>query len=397
MFSFNKKIDSQLNALIKINNIKNYRVLIKYKNFPDIIEKKISSYRGTFICHIQDCNLICAKLNSKAIDNLLEYPEVRYICLDEYLFLCGTSVSSANKIRLSSKTNLTGKEIGIGVIDSGVYPHKDLTLPQNRIITFQDMINFLSYPYDDNGHGSCTCGIISGNGESSNGVYKGIAPNSKLHVIKAFDKLGKGYASNILMAISELIKISSEYNIKVLCLPFEELNFNSFIYNIFDTLFAKAKNSGIICVLPSGSNKNDEGSITGIALSNNCITVSGVNTTSGISSYEYSSCGSSKKDSKPDFTAACVDVISLNSNTSYYSERNNSKVSPPKLDLSYKSFTGTSISAAYVAGLCALLYENNPELTYDDVLSLLKLGSESLNIDKYQQGYGRININNILK
>lgn len=397
MFSFNKKIDSDLKALIEINSGKNYRVLIKYRNFPDTLQKKISSYRGTFICLIKDCSLICANINSKAINRLLEYPEVQYICLDRYLFLCGTSISTANKIRLTNKSNLSGRGVGIGIIDSGVYPHKDLTLPENRIGTFLDLINSLSYPYDDNGHGSCTCGIIAGNGEASNGAYKGIAPGCTLHVVKSFDKLGKGYASNILMALAYLIENSSKYNIKVICLPFEQLNFNLFIYRAFDKLFIKAKSLGIICVLPSGSNKNDEGTITGLALNPNCITVSGVNTLSTISSYEYSSCGGSKKDTKPDFTAACVDIVSLNSNTSYYSERNNTKVYAPKLDTSYKSFTGTSIAAAYVAGVCVLLYENNPRLSYDDILSLLKLSSESLNLDKYQQGAGKININNVLK
>ena len=212
MFSFNKKIDSDLKALIEINSGKNYRVLIKYRNFPDTLQKKISSYRGTFICLIKDCSLICANINSKAINRLLEYPEVQYICLDRYLFLCGTSISTANKIRLTNKSNLSGRGVGIGIIDSGVYHHKDLTLPENRIGTFLDLINSLSYPYDDNGHGSCTCGIIAGNGEASNGAYKGIAPGCTLHVVKSFDKLGKGYASNILMALAYLIENSSKYN-----------------------------------------------------------------------------------------------------------------------------------------------------------------------------------------
>ena len=88
-------------------------------------------------------------------------------------------------------------------------------------------------------------------------------------------------------------------NIKVICLPFETLYYNKFIFTQFDILFKKARLHSIVCVLPSGSNKNIDGSITGIALSSNCITVSGIDTTSSeIKSYLYSSCGAIKKDKK---------------------------------------------------------------------------------------------------
>ena len=90
----------------------------------------------------------------------------------------------------------------------------------------------------------------------------------------------------------------------------DSLYYNKFIFTLFDSLLKIAKLQSIVCILPSGSNRNADGSITGIALSNNCITVSGIDTTSStIRSYEYSSCGAIKKDTKPNFCAACVDVV----------------------------------------------------------------------------------------
>ena len=326
MFSFNKKIDSNLKAIIAMCPNKNHRILIKYAKFPDFIVKKIASYKGTVIRKIESCNIICVNLNSKFIERLLEYPEIKFICLDEYLFVCGMSVLSANKIRLSSNSTLTGKNIGIGIVDTWVYPHKDLTLPTNRIHTFVDLINSFSNPYDDNGHGTSICGVAAGNGESSNGIYKGIATQSHLHVFKAFDKLGKGYVSDVLYSIQELISLKDQYNIRILCLPFELLKFDSFIYKLFDDIFVKAINSSIIPIMPSGSNKNEDGTITGIALSPHCITVAGLDTSSEIKSYAYSSCGDAKKDSKPNFSAACVDIMSLNSNLSFVPEKNNFEI-----------------------------------------------------------------------
>ena len=41
MFSSTKKLDPNLKILLASSVIKEFRVLIKYRNFPDIISKKI--------------------------------------------------------------------------------------------------------------------------------------------------------------------------------------------------------------------------------------------------------------------------------------------------------------------------------------------------------------------
>ena len=89
MFSSTKKLDPNLKSLLASSSIKEYRILIKYRNFPDSISKKINSYRGTVIRKIESCNIICAQVKAKSIELLLEYPEIHYICLDQYLSLCG--------------------------------------------------------------------------------------------------------------------------------------------------------------------------------------------------------------------------------------------------------------------------------------------------------------------
>ncbi|GAB6168782.1 S8 family serine peptidase [Clostridium carnis] len=397
MFSLNKKLDPNLKSCLASKSTNNYRVIIKCKKFNANIAKKISSYRGELIRSIKNCNILSANLNSRGIERLLEYPEVEYICFDEYLFLCGMSVNTANKVRLSSKINIKGKGIGIGVIDTGVYPHPDLLSPYNRISSFVDLINGLTHPYDDNGHGTCTCGIIAGSGEKSNGMYRGIAPESNVHCYKAFDKLGKGFISDVLYSMESIIEQSEQKNIKVLCMPFELLYYNEFLQNLFETLVKYANSKNITCVIPSGSNRNLDGSITGIALCKDCITVAGFDTTSIIKPYTYSSAGNSKRDTKPNLAAACVDIVSLNCNTKYISEKDGIKLYAPKLDASYKTFTGTSLAAAYIAAICALLYESNPDLNSKDVFSLLKVSCENIDIPKNYQGEGKVNLNLLLK
>ncbi|SFD19943.1 S8 family serine peptidase [Clostridium uliginosum] len=398
MFSYKNKLDCNLKYYMTHNSYKNYRVLIKYRNFQSSLEKKISSYKGKVHYIIECANIISADLNTKGIERIIEYPEIERICLDEYLFLCGMSVTTANKVHFADKHSLSGCGVGIGVVDSGVFPHIDLLSPSNKIALFIDVVNKLKYPYDDNGHGTSISGILCSSGLSSNNMYKGIAHKSKLFCYKAFDKLGKGFASDILFSIESLINISKENNIKILCLPFELLTHNTFITSCFESIFAYAVSKDIIPIVPSGSNLNNSSPIMGIATLNNCITVGGLNTVNpSIRAYDFSSSGSFGKSAKPNLCAACVNIVSLNSDINYICEKNGIKLYPNKLDAPYKTFTGTSLSTAYVSGLCALLFENNPNLNFNDILSLFKISCEAVeDIPKVIQGEGIINIDKLI-
>jgi subtilisin family serine protease len=398
MFLSKKKLDYNLKYYISKNAYKNYRVLIQYNDFQSSIVKKINSYKGTVHHIIESANLISSELSPRGIDRLSEYPEVSKIYLDEYLFLCGMSVTTANKVHFSEKNNLSGAGVGIGLIDSGIFPHQDLTSPSTRIDLFKDLINDLNYPYDDNGHGTSMAGILCSSGLSSNNMYKGICNKSRLFCYKAFDKLGKGFASDILYSIESLSNISKENNIKILCLPFELLTHNTFIISCFDSVFNYAVSKGLIPIVASGSTLYNKSSIMGIATLPNCITVAGLNTaTPVIKPYIYSSGGPYGKLLKPDLSAACVNVVSLNCDSNYISEKNGVKLYPSKLDVPYKTFTGSSIATAYISGLCALLCEKNPSITFKDMHSLLKVSCDPvLDISKTIQGEGTVSVNKLI-
>ncbi|MFW2491926.1 S8 family serine peptidase [Clostridium chromiireducens] len=398
MFSYKKKLDYNLKYYLSKNAYKTYRVLIQYKDFQSSIVKKIGSYKGTVHHIIESANIISAELNARGIDRISEYPEIKKIYLDEYLFLCGMSVTTANKVHFSEKFSLSGAGIGIGLVDSGIYPHQDLTYPSNKIELFKDLVNDFQHPYDDNGHGTSIAGILCSSGLSSNNMYKGICNKSKLFCYKAFDKLGKGFASDVLYSIESLANISKENNIKVLCLPFELLSHNTFIISCFDLVFNYAVSKGVIPIVPSGSNLNGKSTIMGIATLSNCITVGGLNTANSIiKPYLYSSEGPYGKLAKPDLCAACVNVVSLNSDNNYISEKNGIKLYPSKLEVPYKTFTGSSISTAYISGLCALICEKNPTITFKDMISLLKVACDPIdNISKTTQGEGIVNIHRII-
>lgn len=397
MFSLKNKLDPQLKQVYTSPLYKSFRVIIKCKNFLKDIEKKLNSYKCIHIGSISSEKLIFAEVNKRGLDRLLEFPEVSYIQFDEFCHICGgMSVSTANRVNFPDKYKLTGRGVSIGIIDTGVYPHTDLTLPWNKISGFKDFINNYNYAYDDNGHGTMVAGIISGSGYMSKNIFKGIAENSSLYVYKSFDAKGKGYISDILLAIDDVINKKSETNIKLLSLPFEYLGNNPLILDLFSKFFSRCINNNIIPIVPSGSLPNSTQSIIGFSRLDNCITVGGIDTTKDLKPYTYSSCGFLGKILKPDLSAAAKDILSLNTEVSYIPEKSGIKIYPPKLEKSYLTFSGTSCSCAYITGVCALIFENNPNLSFSDLLSLLKLSCEELPYDKPLGGEGYINLSKIM-
>ncbi|WP_027632738.1 S8 family serine peptidase [Clostridium hydrogeniformans] len=403
MFSFKSKLHTELIYCIENKLYAKYRVIIKCKKLQEGIEDKLSKYKNAVIHNSnKTLGIIGCTVTPSILERICEYPEVSFICLDDPCFLCatksytGSGIKNANRLRLSSKHDLCGRGISIGLIDTGIFPHNDLSNP-NKITLFLDLINNYKYPYDDNGHGTFMAGVICGNGKASKGTYEGIAKGGSLCSVKAFNGNGRGFSSDILFAIEYLINESSENNIRILCLPFEILTHNSFILSLFSNILDKALEKDLIPIVPSGSNIG-EGSIMGISLLKNCITVSGLDTSKGgYKEYTFSSYGpSNTKEQKPTISAGCNNICSLNTLSSFIPERNGSRLYPPHLEDSYKTLSGTSIACAYASGVFSLILEKKPSLKFKDLLSLSSMGCKDLGLSKNIQGYGVLDLNSIL-
>jgi serine protease AprX len=73
-------------------------------------------------------------------------------------------VIRADKVWLDGPT---GKGVTVAVLDSGIAPHDDLTLPTNRLLASVNFAGDLGGMADAGGHGTHVAGIIAGNGTRS--------------------------------------------------------------------------------------------------------------------------------------------------------------------------------------------------------------------------------------
>lgn len=87
------------------------------------------------------------------------------------------------------RRGLTGKGVGVAILDTGVFLHPDL---ENCVYGFRDFLKKKQQPYDDNGHGTHVAGMIAGSGTASAGRYQGVAPGAQLVCLKVLDQRGMG-------------------------------------------------------------------------------------------------------------------------------------------------------------------------------------------------------------
>lgn len=387
MFRINNKLDNSFKWLLMQDYYEKYRVLIICNSLIDKTAERILTLKGEIIYKLLYSNIICARLNKNSLLRLIEYPSVSYIMLDETVSLPSYIKYKGGTGTYNMNSNLTGRNITIGIIDSGVYPHRDLSFPGHKISGFLDIVNNYKFPYDDSGHGTLISGIISSSGTSSNGKFSGIAPGANIFMVKAFNSDNRSFISSVLFSIEFLIKNSEEYGIKIILLPFNIKN--SYIVTSFNSLFNMACHMGITIIVSSGENGSVKDSLTGFSLLNTCVTVGGFDSINN-NIFKNSSGGNSKS-KKPDFIAPCSGLHSLNTNIRYIPERNGKRLYPEPLKEAYSTFSSISLSSAYAAAVTALLLEKNKSLKTEDVKSLLKASCKIINLPKYLQGEGVIN------
>jgi serine protease AprX len=123
-------------------------------------------------------------------------------------------------LRLDADERFTGKGVTIAFLDSGFYPHVDLTTPSNRIVAYRNLLDedgaldSLFQPDVASWHGMMTSVVAAGNGSLSNGFYRGIAPDSKVVLVK-LARTGRITEADIQKGLEWVLENREKYGIRV--------------------------------------------------------------------------------------------------------------------------------------------------------------------------------------
>ena len=121
---------------------------------------------------------------------------------------------------MDADERFTGRGVTIAFLDSGFYAHKDLIEPKNRIIAYhsifaaEDDKATLDKPDVASWHGMMTSVVAAGNGHLSEGLYRGIASEANVVLVK-IGKTGRIPESNIEAGLRWVFENKEKYGIRV--------------------------------------------------------------------------------------------------------------------------------------------------------------------------------------
>jgi serine protease AprX len=348
------------------NYTKNY--LMKHLKFSDIAEYPFILAFGV-------------KVDFNSLTELANLQEVSYITPN---FKVSTMVNVSKKVvklkefplHVQKKPKYT-----VAVIDTGISPIIDLCVPVNRIVHFEDFVNDMKVPYDDNGHGTFVTSVLAGNGLVSGKRYAGFDINCNIISLKALDNNGETGAITILKAMQWIYDHKKHYNIKVVC-----MSFGSGTVGKRDPLIVGAEvlwNAGITVVSAAGNSGPEEETIKSPGASNRIITVGALNDARNESGEfnednftvaDFSSRGPVLGNYKPDLIVSGVNITSACSYDLFKKH--------------YKQMSGTSVATPMVAAVCSLLVSKNPHLSPNEIKTILVRNCTKLFNDRNAEGFG---------
>jgi serine protease AprX len=282
-----------------------------------------------------------------------------------------------------SQLGVTGRGVGVAVVDSGVYPHPDLAGRIVAAIDFTSVAPTVSnIPLSDlGGHGTHVAGLIAGDGTRSGGLHTGVAPNANIIDVRVIDANGGSNVSIILRGLQWILANRATYNIKVVNMSLGAAPTGSYKSDLMATAAEILNFAGIAVVVSAGNTGPLAGTITTPATDPYVISVgalddNGTPLRADDLMATFSSRGRTLFDSlsKPDLVAPGRKMVSLRAPGSaldtLYPDRQVTVLGALSPD--YYRLSGTSMAAPVVAGTIALMFERNPTLSTAQIKKRLK-------------------------
>ena len=318
-----------------------------------------------------------------------------------------TREGTSGLLGIGAIPGVTGKGIGIALLDSGISPHKAL---KGRVVASVSFVTHDPDPADEFGHGTHIAGIITGNAGAAGGVTKeyagGIAPEAHLVNVRVLGAKGTGYTSDVIAGIDWVIANRTKYNIRVMNLSLGHAVMEPASTDPLCEAVKRAVQAGIVVVASAGNRGKTEdgqpilGGITSPGNSPYAITVGALNTWNTVQRSDdsvttYSSRGPTRYDLavKPDVVAPGNKVVSLEAVGSYLRAAYPTTHVAGTGTNAYMRLSGTSMASGVVSGGVALLLHGSPGLTPLQVKLLFQTGSTYLVPDGLiAAGAGSVNI-----
>jgi serine protease AprX len=348
------------------------------------VEAQVVALGGTVTTDLHIINAFAAEMSLQAAMQVARSRHVHWVSLDAPTLstACTQCIDTKNLANAyiraigadkvwNKAPYLQGKAIGVAVVDSGVNPNGDLytNMGVNRqVADVRFNSDYNQSPYDGYGHGTHVSGIIGGDGSESGGKYIGVAPMVNIVNVKVSNDDGSARLNDVVAGLQWILENKNTYNIRVVNISLNSSVAESYHTSPLDAAVEILWFNKIVVVASAGNKGN--GAIYPPANDPFIITVGatddkGTNSISDDVMASFSAYGpTSDGVMKPDLVAPGTNIIAhlVNQNMGLANAHPANKVGTQ-----YFRMSGTSMSAPMVSAAVALLLQDEPNLTPDQV------------------------------
>ncbi len=277
----------------------------------------------------------------------------------------GSAFTRATEASTAWNLGLRGTDVNVAVLDTGISPTADVA---DRLVVGPDLSGEAT-PVDSYGHGTVMAGIIAGNGQDSNGLRSGVAPDAGLVSVKVAGRNGAVDVSTVLDGMAWVSAYRQQLGIRVLSLSYGTRSTQDPAVDPLNFAVQRLWAQGIVVVVAAGNGGPGAGTITKPGDDPVVITVGAYDDRGDAwpdndTVPAWSSQGPTAQGvAKPDLVAPGRTVVATRSPGSTVEEENQDSLVAP----SYIKGSGTSEATAVTAGLVALLLQARPMWTPDQV------------------------------
>jgi len=394
------------------------RVIVQGVSVKDAAEA-VRANGGHVTAEIGIINAVVAQVPQGSLVHLAQTPGVIRVTPDRSVRVAGNQVDVEFSKAIGAQevwdTGNLGAGVTVAFLDTGIDP----TIPglcqspeggNDRILAYYDAMSGQLYepphlprsPRDPSGHGTHVAGIVGNSKyETQDSEYRGVAPETNLVVVRVLDETGVGTYADVLQGIDWIVDNKDEYGIRVLNISMYAPPSAPYWADPYNLATMAAWEAGIVVVASAGNAGPAPLSIGVPGNTPYIITVGAFtdNYTPDDFSDDYlppfpATGPTLDAFVKPDVIAPGAHVISLMRRKTYLSEQ----YPENRVRNHYFRMAGTSMSAAVVSGISALMLSENPDLTPDQVKYRLTMtarpqfseytGEAAYSI--WEQGAGRV-------
>jgi len=365
-------IESDLHDWVDENDT--ISVIVDFDHQPtaedqEMLEREVD-FRTQFRYHLIDS--IAGRVAVDDIVEMSDLPGVVLIELDGILTIQMNDVNDVHGIPMIwEETGYTGKGSVVSIIDTGIDSEHvglddmddDNSTNDSKVIAFYDAVNNPDKTngtevkaYDDQGHGTHCAGITAGTGAPTF-EYVGVAPKAQLVGVKVLDEGGSGSFATVMAGMEWTVDKRHDFNIRAASMSLggfgliewtssEEVSVNRMANEMVRSgvaLFIAAGNAAVSAQIGTPGSAED------------VVTVGALDKDTSIA--VYSSQGPTEEGRvKPNIAFVGSSVMAPEANSGD----------------GYVGYSGTSMATPGAAGLAALMYQANPDLSPFDIRNIMQ-------------------------